>query len=127
MKTIRYISVMAVHQRGQRRQHHRRFSGATKLDGDKRRRDRQVEIQIKDAASFLHSVDDDDESPAMADLCLLMWPPRAWPEANSDPHISCTLVAGTGDDSFSFSYFSGVAVAVAVFGFLWPARWPPRA
>lgn len=59
----------------------------------------------------------------MAALCLLMWPPSACPMANSSPHTGHPCVFGfAGEVGVLWNRSPAISL-----GFLWLARWPPRA
>ncbi|EOY18251.1 Uncharacterized protein TCM_042836 [Theobroma cacao] len=55
-------------------------------------------------------------------LCLLICPPKACPIANSSPQMEHSCVLGLAGGWFSMPPSPSVNL-----GFLWLARWPPRA
>jgi hypothetical protein len=57
-----------------------------------------------------------------AALCLLIWPPKACPIANSSPQIEHSCVLG-----FAGDWDSKLPSPPINLGFLWLARWPPKA
>lgn len=58
-------------------------------------------------------------------LCLLMWPPKAWPIANSRPQTEHSWDLGfVGEPCDCESRFPWSPINL---GFLWLARWPPSA
>ena len=61
-------------------------------------------------------------------LCLLMWPPRACPIANSSPQMEHSCVFGlVGEPSGDCEESRLPSPPIINLGFLWLARWPPSA
>lgn len=59
-------------------------------------------------------------------LCLLMWPPKAWPIANSRPQTEHSCVLGLGGEPCDWESRLPCSPPINL-GFLWLARWPPSA
>ena len=67
----------------------------------------------------------EENEPSIVALCLLMWPPKACPIANSSPHIGHSCILGLFPRFWDFvRSFSSSPIN---FGLLWLALWPPRA
>ena len=59
-------------------------------------------------------------------LCLLMWPPKAWPIANSRPQTEHSCVLGLVGEPCDWESRLPCSPPINL-GFLWLARWPPSA
>lgn len=69
-----------------------------------------------------------EENPvSMAALCRLIWPPKAWPIANSNPHMEHSCIFGLPTELRLPKLVSLLGSSLTNLGFLWLARWPPSA